>query len=332
MQSDIRHTCTLIILGAGGYLGSEVAGYFHRRPGWHIVGVFHRPPLHESCDHAVVRDIFTQEMTDLIPTEGRTILINAAYAFQSVGQGAPESRYQRLEQFVQVIMQRPSALCINISSMSAFANCRSDYGREKLFVEQMFARHRGINVRPGLVVSWQRPGSAFLHLIRMVRRTLVVPYLIGSNDGLFVCDLDAFLEGVDRLVGMRLNKSHTISFCYPARVRLLDVMRAIRHRFSLHRLLVPVPWQLASAVLFLKERFLGKGKVRLDSIRDFAFPATVASHRTFFARILQRRHGTKPPGTSQVCPDTDSFFTTLFPQRTTSRHGSNRPHSSTFET
>lgn len=287
-----RDISTLLLLGAGGYVGREVARHFHRRPGWRVVGVFHRTPAHDWCDESAVRDVFAEEFADLIPTRGRVVLLNAAFDFRAVGGADPERRYRFLEAAVRTLADRPSCTCINISSMSAFPGCRSHYGREKLLIEGLFSRHRGINVRPGLITSWERPGSAFLNLVRIVQESLVVPCLTARNDGFFVCDLDSLIAGLDVLVGMRLNKPHTVSFCYASRMRLVDILRAIQRRLSLRRLLLPVPWRVAYWLVAAKERISGKRKVRADSILDFGFPATSAPHRQLFARTVRRREST----------------------------------------
>lgn len=283
-----RDVSTLLLLGAGGYVGREVASHFRRRPGWRVIGVFHRTPAHDWCDESAVRDVFAQEFADLIPLRGRVVLLNAAFDFRAVGGAAPEHRYRFLEAAVRTLADRPGCTCINISSISAFPGCRSDYGREKLLVEGLFNRHRGINVRPGLITSWERPGSAFLHLVRIVQGSLVVPYLTARNEGFFVCDLEALIAGIDALVGMKLNKPHTVSFCHASRIRLVDILRAIQRRLSLRRLFLPVPWRVAYWLVAVKERVCGTGKVRADSIRDFGFPVTSAPHRQLYARVVRR--------------------------------------------
>ena len=279
---------TLLILGAGGYVGREVARYFHRRPGWRVIGVFHRPPSHAWCDESAVRDICAQDLTDLIPAVGRVVLLNAAFDFSAVGRVDPQRRYRFVEAVARDLMERPGCTCINISSMAAFAGCRSDYGREKLFVEDLFSQYRGVNVRPGLIASWDRPGSAFLHLVRIVQGSLVVPYLTAKGEGFFMCDLDTMIAGIDAIIGMKLNKPHTVSFCYFNRMRLKDVLRAIQTRLGIPRLLVPVPWRLGYCIIAAKECVFGRGKVRADSILEFAFSATSATRRHLFARIVKQ--------------------------------------------
>jgi nucleoside-diphosphate-sugar epimerase len=296
--------CTLIVLGAGGYLGREITRHFHGRRGFRVVGVFRRRPFTAPCDEIVVRDAFASDLRDLVPDQGRVILLNAAFGFGKVGKGKLDEKHPFLEAAVLAVMKTPSGTCINISSMSAFPNCSSAYGEEKLFVEKLFSRHRGINIRPGLVVSWERPGAAFQRLLDIVGKHRVVPVLTAAGDGFFICDLDLLILGIEKIVGMSLKKSHTISFCYARRIRLVDLLRMIGSRLTRRPILVPVPWRMAYWMVLMKERIAGTTKIRADSILDFAFPATFAPHRQFYARLAcdfwARQHSHSPADSGQA--------------------------------
>lgn len=305
-QADLSSSasCVLIVLGAGGYLGGEIASRFYGRPGFHVIGVFRTPPRRPSCDEVVVRDAFAHDLRDLVAAHGRVVLINAAFDFGDLHRGFTAAHYASLETALHQIASRPGGTCINISSMSAFGGCRSDYGRAKLQVEALFARHRGINVRPGLVVSWQRPGSAFLRLLDIARSSPIVPVLTAGNDGFFICDLDLLIAGIETLIGMRVNKSHTLSFCYTRRIRLAALLRLIAARLRRRLILIPVPWRLAYWMILAKEQMTGKAKIRADSIIDFAFPAVVAPRRRFYARLARR---SSPPGSGDDGTDFSSL-------------------------
>ena len=70
-----------------------------------------------------------------------------------------------------------------ISSISAFAGCRSFYGKAKMAIES-FAQSNGAHViRPGLVYS-DNPGAMFGHLLRQVRGSRFVPIVSGGEDPL----------------------------------------------------------------------------------------------------------------------------------------------------
>jgi len=278
------------VLGAGGYLGGEIVRFFYGRPGFRVVGVCRQATAQPACDEVVLRDAFVGDLRDLLTAKERIVLINAAFDFATVGRGAAEVKYRSLESALREIVSRPGCVSINISSMSAFSGCRSEYGREKLFVESLFARYRGINVRPGLIVSWQRPGSAFLQLLDIIRQFPVVPVMSAVNAGFFVCDLDILLTGIERIIGMALHKSHTVSFCYATRIRLADLFRIIQVRLQKTRILIPIPWRLVYWLVVTKERVVGRAKIRADSIIDFAFPASVAPRRQLYAALVRQKH------------------------------------------
>lgn len=215
------------------------------------------------------------------------VLINCAFDFKAVEKGGYQYKYAVFERNIATLYRKLSARFINISSMSAYPHCRSSYGREKLFIENLFSRYTGINVRPGLIVSWRRPGAAFLNLINIVKRSKLIPVLSARNSGFYFCDLEATLLGIYFIAGLKFNKPHTVSFCYRERLSLRDTLRMIEDRYEISRAKITVHWRFAYFLLLIKEALAGKSKVRADSVLDFSCPTKIVFGRGIFARLVE---------------------------------------------
>jgi nucleoside-diphosphate-sugar epimerase len=279
---------TVVILGAGGYLGSSLCHFFHAMSSYSVLALFHREPNHKSFSDYLVADVLKDDWSERISLPPPLVVINCAFDFSDVRKANYRYKYVVLERNIAALFQRGAAHLINISTMSAYPGCRTDYGREKLFVEKLFKRHNGINVRLGLVVSWHRPGSAFLKLISVVRKSKVIPIPWARNAGFYLCDLEAAVLGIFFLVNLKSNKSHTVSFCYREQLSLRDTLNIIQRRCRLHRIKIPFPWQIAYLLLLVKEVLIGKAKVRADSVLDLAYPTRTVFGRAMFARLIEQ--------------------------------------------
>ena len=52
---------------------------------------------------------------------------------------------------------------------------------------------------------------------------------------------------------MKIEKPHTLSFCYRNRIKLGEVLRSIEERNHRRSIKVPVPWRVAYLMLLVKE-------------------------------------------------------------------------------
>jgi nucleoside-diphosphate-sugar epimerase len=289
MSDETPHSATpvrtIVILGAGGYLGSALCQFFHQLPSHRIVAVSRGTLRHRFFHKHVVADVFADAWAGQVSTETPSVLINCAFDFKTIERGSNDGKFATFERNIAALAS-PSARLINISSMSAFAGCRTDYGREKLLVEDLFGKLGGINIRPGLIASWRRPGAAFLNIIGIATGSKVVPILAARGSGFYFCDLEAVILGIHLLAGMTSNTPRTLSFCYRERIKLGDLLRLIETQKGTRSVKVPVPWQIAYLMLLAKEKLIGKSKVRADSILDFAYPNPVPEERAFFAGIV----------------------------------------------
>ena len=144
-------------------------------------------------------------------------------------------------------------LQILLSTLSATPDARSDYGRAKYDLEQLFLPAGGVVYRMGIVVG---EGGMFGRMVESVQRYPVVPLLNGGRQLVyvlaigFVCDVlrDCILTGGTGLRGCAW------SIQQPQPYPLRRVIEAICQGYGLRRLLLPIPAQPVLAAVRLAER------------------------------------------------------------------------------
>jgi nucleoside-diphosphate-sugar epimerase len=162
---------------------------------------------------------------------------------------------------------------IALSTMSAFAGCRSVYGRSKLEMEQAFLERGGLILRPGLVWS-ASPGGMVGTLDRLVR--LPVAPVIAGGGKLCAVHADDLAALVVRAVEARPT-SQVLTVAQPRPFGLGEIMRLRAEAIARHPLFLPVPWPLAWLGARLVQSVLPKAGLRADSVTGLvhADPAPV---------------------------------------------------------
>jgi nucleoside-diphosphate-sugar epimerase len=298
---------TVVILGAGGYLGRALCEFFHALPSWRVVAVSRRAPGHQAFHRHVAADVFADDWWPRIAASGPTVLVHCAFDFKAVGSADLPAKNAAFARNIAAAAQSPLVRLIHVSTMSAYRGCRTDYGREKLWVEDLFARVGGTSVRPGLIASWRQPGAAFENLIKHAS-SKVVPLLSARGSAFYYCDLETVVLGIYLLARLRSNRPRVLSFCYRDRLTLRDSLRLIEQRRGARSIKVPIPWRAIYFALLVKERLIGKSKVRADSVLDFAHPNPAPLGRGLFARMVAHFRGNLAASANDAAAADDFLF------------------------
>lgn len=131
-----------------------------------------------------------------------------------------------------------------LSSISAFAGCRSLYGRAKLEIEAAGAEVGAAIVRPGLVYvdAGQKAGGMFGSLTRSARAP-VVPLIGGGTQCQHLIHIDDLYRLVAGLAsGEFAPPPHPIVAASPRCWRMRDLVAALAQRQGRKPRFFPVPW------------------------------------------------------------------------------------------
>ena len=159
-----------------------------------------------------------------------------------------------------------------ISTISAFAGCRSVYGQSKLAVEKMLAGRNHVVFRPGLVFGPQA-GGVFDSIRKQVRGSRVLPLIGNGQAPQFLLHQTTLADAVARAVAGEFDSTAVapITLAHPAPIPFRELVRDIAASESRKVGLVPIPWPLLWAGIRAGER-AGLGlPFRSDSIVSFVY-------------------------------------------------------------
>ena len=251
----------VVLTGASGYVGGQISNAL-RTAGHEVIslsrrkveGTWHRYSLGDDPGK--------------LPWEGADVLVHAAHDFTSRSWGeALERNVRPGVGLFRAARDAGVARLVFISSMSAFEDCRSVYGRAKFALEREVMALGGISLRPGLVWG-SESGGVMGSLSRMVTRLPLVPYP-EKRGGLvqYLVHESDLGEVIERSVSHWGDlPAGPLVVAHPRALRLIEILRQLARDKKRKRAFIPVPWQLVHAGLRLAEAIGLKLPVRSDSL------------------------------------------------------------------
>jgi nucleoside-diphosphate-sugar epimerase len=255
-----------VLTGAHGFVGSRLKGHLERA-GWRVTAWTRQP---EPGTGAVAFRLGQEVDPDLL--RGAKALVHCAYDFgprrwEEIA-AINVSGSQKLLAAARVAGVRQ---VVFISSLSAFAGCRSLYGRAKVEIEG-FARSAGAFViRPGLVYS-DNPGGMFGRLVGQVRNARFVPIIWGGRQVQYLLydeDLGNVVQGC--LDGRVPAGVEPITVAHEQGWELKEILAQIARSMGKRVTFLPVPWQLAWLGLKGLELAGARPNFRSDSLISMVY-------------------------------------------------------------
>ena len=273
---NMANTLRIAITGAGGYLGRCLCRYFKERGAsvFQLTGNVSNvdpslPASHFSLSSGVAKNFFADNKIDS--------LIHTAYDFNPrVRKAIWEQNVKGSENLFRQARTEGVERAVFISSMSAYAGCRSLYGQAKLEIESALgATIQGFSVRPGLIYSTplSESGGMIGALLISIGRGGVIPLVGSDHQELYLThenDLARFIELLLQESDAGQDKPLTAANPRPYTLRM--IIKLLAEIVSEKKVkLIPVPWQLARTGLSLLESAGVNMRFRSDSVLSLAY-------------------------------------------------------------
>jgi nucleoside-diphosphate-sugar epimerase len=152
-----------------------------------------------------------------------------------------------------------------ISTISAFDEAESDYGKTKLAVERAVALQGGVVIRPGLVYG-ERPGGMFGALKTQAGRGAIIPLLGNGRYAQYLVHEDDLAAAVIAAVSIEKAPERPVTVAHPESWPLRSLMRQLAESQGSHPRFVSVPWPLVYQGLKVTEALGLKLGFRSDSV------------------------------------------------------------------
>ncbi len=256
------------VTGSTGYVGSLIVDALS--PSMKVVPLARRPVNGDGLQWEFASD---RDITEELKARGVTTLVHAAWDMRAnTLDELRRSSVAGSRRLFDMASRAGVSRIVFISTISAFATCRSAYGRSKLEVESLVAAMGGTVLRPGLVFG-PKSGGLFGAIRGQVLKGKFIP-LIGNGRALQYLLHEETLKQVivravsgdfDRAVGAPLTIAH------PKPWRFRDLVVHLAREEKRHVTLVPVPWPLLYSGLRAAEVIGAKLPVRSDSVISFIY-------------------------------------------------------------
>lgn len=231
------------ITGTSGFVGSQLADRFERA-GWSVIR-FTRS-AGEASDLAVPFHLGDDVDQGVFRSRNVDALVHCAYDFKLVRWD--DIRRVNVEGSRRLIAAAAAAgvrRTVVISSISAFAGCRSLYGRAKLEIEAEAARSGAIVVRPGLVYGDpDSEGGGMTGSLQRRARGGLVPLIDGGRHRQYLIHIGDLFELVRRLCSGDLGPpARPVVAASPRSLTMRELVIELARRQGNRPRFVSIPWQ-----------------------------------------------------------------------------------------
>ncbi len=265
-MSDNAKVCALT--GAHGYVGSAL----HRgltAAGWTVVSLSRREKLAEdeirwSLDDASGSG--SNALSDELRRREVSAVVHAAWDLRLVRPRDLERvNVQGSLRLLDAARAADVPRFVFISSISAFEEAESYYGKTKLAVERAVARQGGVVIRPGLVYG-ESPGGMFGALQAQASKGAIIPLLGNGRYAQYLVHEEDLAAVVVAAVSAEKVPQKPITVAHPDAWPLRTLMRHLAQSAGSQPRFVSVPWPLVFQGLRLTEAVGLKLGFRSDSV------------------------------------------------------------------
>ncbi len=255
----------IAVTGANGYVGGRILQ--HLRTSGHAALALVRKP---GADQGAERRFALGQPLQPGVLDGVETVVHAAWDLSCRGARVHAVNCEGSLPLIDAVAARGGRVVL-ISSLSAFAGARSDYGRAKLELERAVLETGGVAVRPGLVFG-VGAGGLFESMSGELSGGAPVPMIGGGRQRLFVTHDVALCELIEALIAGGRDRRRVLFAAHEVPTSLRAVALELARARGIRLRVMPVPAGLAYAALRALELAGVPTPYRSDSVRSLVNP------------------------------------------------------------
>lgn len=231
------------VTGASGFVGSQLSDRFEQR-GWSVIRFTQSAT--EATDLSVPFHLGDDVDPEVFRSRHVDALVHCAYDFQPVSwDDIHRVNVEGSRRLIAAAAAGGVLRTVVISTISAFAGCRSLYGRAKLQIEAEAARLGAMVVRPGLVYGdLDSAGGGMIGSLRRSARGRLVPLIDGGGHLQYTVHVDDLFELVWRLCASDLTPpTRPVVAASRRGIAMRDLVAELARRQGTRPRFVGIPWQ-----------------------------------------------------------------------------------------
>lgn len=253
------------ITGGNGYVGGCIKKFLSAR-GWEIFELTRRPKPGARAFQFQLGDDLSADLLS-----GVSAVVHCAYDFEPLSwDDIAAVNVEGSRKVLQAARAANVPKIIYISSISAFDDCRSLYGKAKLEIEKIALANGALVIRSGLVYGGAA-GGMFGKLSEKLAKSAILPMVGGSQVQYLVHneDLSAFIEkfasGSIEIPPRILTAANEKP--WPFKKLVIEIAAAQGKK----SVLIPVPWRFVWLALKIAEACGLKLNFRSDNLISFIY-------------------------------------------------------------
>jgi nucleoside-diphosphate-sugar epimerase len=235
-----------------------------RANSWKVVEAIRKPSQY-SCDQ--IRFDLSRNDPILIP-QGVDVLIHCAYDFKALDWDAvSKANIERTEELFASALSAGCKKSVFVSSMAAFREAKSFYGKAKYEAELRLAPKGVISIRPGLIYGSQAKGIVGA-IQKYVVFLPVIPIIGDGSQIIYLSHIDDLCQAIFEIV-VSAEIQTVVSpmvLANPDPIPLKQLIVTFANENKRKVLLVPVPPVLILFFLLVVERLGFRIGLRSDSV------------------------------------------------------------------
>ncbi len=258
-----KHKC--IISGTSGFVGSHIKNFFLKN-NWEVFELKHIIQNGNASDKHLIPYSLEDKINEKV-FNGIEVLIHCAYDFkQSKWEDIFNINVTGSINLLKAAKSGGVQKIIFISTIAAFENCKSMYGKAKLEIEKEALKLGTVVIRPGLVYG-QNPGGMFGALNKAASILPVIPVIGSGNNTMFLVHIDDLCKLIYKLsTGEIKNHLNPIIAAYEKGKTFRTVLDILSESKGKKPLYIPIPYSLVFTMLKTVESLGLKIRFRSDSL------------------------------------------------------------------
>ena len=254
-----------IISGTSGFVGSHIKNYFLKN-NWEVYELKHSVQNGKASNKYLIPYSLGDKIDSKI-FDGIDVLVHCAYDFkQTKWEDIANTNINGSINLLKAAKSAGLQKIIFISSIAAFDNCKSMYGRAKLEVEKEALKIGAVIIRPGLVYS-QNPGGMFSALDKATSLLPIIPIIGNGNNVMFLVHIEDLCKLVYKFSTGEVKSSlNPIVIAHEKGKTFRNILDILLNSKNKKALYIPIPHGLVFAMLKILEGLGLKIRFRSDNL------------------------------------------------------------------
>jgi len=260
---------TCAITGSNGYLGSHLCKYFANN-NYRVIKLSRCSNTDFNHRHySLNSNLDTKLLEDV------DVLIHCAYDFNPINTNILRKiNVEGSSCLFSAAYKAGVKKIIYISSVAAYNDCKSIYGKIKLEIEGIAFRYKALVIRPCLIYG-DNAGGMFGNLTENIKRSKFIPIISKGRQTVFLLHIDDLCENILLYANNSFEAPDIpITAGHQKPVEFKYIIQNISNSLNKKSYFINIPWKLVWVIIKIAEFFHIKSKFRSDSILSLTYPNT----------------------------------------------------------